>query len=151
MINDMTTEEKRLFAEKMTSGQGQKNLKYGKNRIIFYGIVGIIGAVGLITLKILNIITAPFIVPLVLVVWGYGIAVQIIRGYKAMKNAVKDASYGKVTYKEYKQLVKSGELEKWLTEKQNSNQTTVDNTVEQLTPEELAVLKKLIQKQDDKN
>ena len=117
MINDMTTEEKRLFAEKMTSGQGQKNLKYGKNRIIFYGIVGVVGAIGVYIVDSLNLISLPFFLPLTLFLLVYGVAIQILKGYKAMKNAVKDASYGKVTYKEYKQLVKSGELEKWFTEK----------------------------------
>ena len=77
--------------------------------------------------------------------------------YVTIKRLVKNYSNGKITYKQYKQLVKSEELGKWLNlnvETKPASTETVQNTAQDnsningvnLSAEEIAVLKKLMDK-----
>lgn len=150
MVNDMTTEEKRLFAECILEGPQGSFLKSQEKSIRSNRITTAIGAAGIVAAGIFFKINLAYFLPIAFI----GGAVIHVFGWLGSRMAINKVlsgiSAGKVSYKEYKQLVKSGELEKWLTaEKEKTNQTNVENKGEQLTPEELAVLKKLIQKQEN--
>lgn len=160
MVKDMTEQEKIEFAQNIYSNKCQKALKYG-NRYIKSGFIwGIGGAVAIGAVLALNIFRASFFLPLALFMWVDFTGLDLFRGYRAAIRAVKDASYGKVSYREYKKLLKSGELEQWAKGNTKGNvveqqPTTIQPSTQdggvQLSAEEVAVLKKLMEKQGISN
>lgn len=176
---DLTKEEKIEFVNRLNLKSIQSKLKYGRRYVtsaIFWAIGGVIS----IIILALKIITPAFFWPVVLLFWFF-VLEDSLRGIKALIAAIKDASYGKMSYFQYRKLLKSGELGKWaeLEDKKDSeiNEVTNKETNEQeetkeqedvkqenvkneeaqeqesvtLTAEELAVLKKLMDKKVVKN
>lgn len=152
MENNLTQQEKIEFANNMMSEQTQKKLKYGKRYIAsgYFWLVG--GAVAIGTILALNVITAEFFLPLALFTWAEFSIMDLLRGYKAVTKAVKDAGCGKISYRQYKKLLKSGELDRWARgdTKEKTTTATTASTAQQegvtLSAEEVAVLKKLVDK-----
>ena len=155
MFKNLTEQEKFEFANNIYSDKSQKQLKYGKRYIISGYIWGIGGALAISIVLILNIFRASFFLPLALFMWVDFTGLDLYRGYRATIRTVKDAGYGKISYREYKQLVKSGELKQWLTgggkvldsTLSGDAQATIHDGSVQLSAEEVAVLKKLMEKQ----
>lgn len=151
MENNLTQQEKIEFANNIMSEQTQKKLKYGKRYITsgYFWLVG--GAVAIGTILALNIVTTSFFLPLALFTWAEFSIMDLLRGYKAVTKAVKDAGYGKISYRQYKKLLKSGELDRWVKGDTKSRTTVEAKPAQQqegvtLTAEEVAVLKKLMDK-----
>lgn len=161
---DLTQQEKLEFAKKINSNDVQDKLKYGRRYIIsgYSWLIG--GAVIIGAILISKIITVSFFLPLALLTWLEFSFVDLFRGYKASITAVKDASYDKISYMQYKKLLKTGELATWAecdaklksgsvadkTEQEKKDMQKLENVKEQdgvtLTAEEVAVLRKLIDK-----
>ena len=114
MFIDMTVEEKKAFASKMQSEETTKKIKYGKKMLSSTMVTGILGIIAIIIIMSMNIVSTTVFLPLA----GFGALLTIIqgivKGYKLLNSAIKDASCGQVNYKEYKKLVKSGEIYKWI-------------------------------------
>lgn len=119
MENNLAKQEKVEFAKNIKSEQMQKKLKYGSNYIKsgYFWLVGGGLTIGIILL--LDIITPSFFLALALFTWAEFSISDLLRGYKAAIQAVKDSSYGKVSYSQYKKLLKSGEIDEWLKEEIN--------------------------------
>lgn len=149
MENNLTQQEKIDFANNIMSEQAQKKLKYGK-RYITSGYIWLIGgAVAIGTLLAINIVPASFFLPLALLTWAEASIMDLYRGYKAVNKAVKDAGYGKISYRQYKKLLKSGELDRWAkgdTKTTTNTETTAQQEGVTLSAEEVEVLRKLVDK-----
>lgn len=160
---EMTDQEKKAFAEIVLGSDGQK-IKYFKKQIRS----NIIGSVITIALTLgvswwfgINIaFVAPFAA---LFIGGSGILTHFA-SKAGIKQILKNASNGKVNYKQYKQLLKSGELNNWLklegkadlklinesanqgTKEQKAQSAVAEIDGVSLSAEELAVLQKLMGK-----
>lgn len=142
---DLTKEEKIEFVNRLNSKSIQNKLKYGRRYVtsaIFWAICGVIS----IVILALKIVTSMFFWPVVLLIWFFVIE-DFLRGIKALIAAIKDASYGKMSYFQYRKLLKSGELGKWEEENiklETSKVTGKDNKEQEETKEQ-----KEIKEQDD--
>lgn len=163
---DLTEQEKAEFVKKIKSDRIQNNLQYGKRYIIsgYSWLVG--GAIIIGIILALKVVPVEFFLPLALLTWLECTIFDLFRGYKSSIRAVKDASSGKISYLEYKRLLKSGELEKWakyddeLKSSNSSNEVVQEKKEKQnkeesqkqeqegvtFTAEEVALLKKLMDK-----
>lgn len=160
MVKDMTEQEKIEFAQNIYSDKCQKALKYGKKNIISGCVLGAAWIAAIcVVVAVLPYVPSIFY-PLAIFAAGYSTTISVLRGYKTLSKAVKDAGYGKVSYREYKKLLKSGELEQWAKGNTKGNvveqqPTTVQPSTQdggvQLSAEEVAVLKKLMEKQGISN
>lgn len=116
MENNLTKQEKREFARNIKSEQMQKKLKYGERYIKsgYFWLVG--GALVIGSLLLFDVVPASFFLALALFTWAEFSISDLLRGYKSAIQAVKDSSYGKVSYMQYKKLLKSGKIDEWLKE-----------------------------------
>lgn len=145
----------------------QDKLKYGR-RYIKSGYFWLIcGGVVIGTLLALEFLPPSLYLDLALFTWAEFVFFDLFRGYRASIRAVKDSSYGKISYFQYKNLLKSGELDKWeeyaadlekgnATGKVKQEKKDVQENAQEpesvtLTTEEIAVLKKLMDKKIVKN
>lgn len=155
-IETMTHEEKKEFAEKMLNGSQGDFLRAQERAIRSNRITTAVFAPILVVAGILMNINLAVFLPAALVGGGLIHVFGWLGSRIAINRILANAGKGKVTYKEYKQLVKSGELEKWLkgeieqkTEpvinNQNEENTEQDGSVT-LSAEEVAVLKKIMNK-----
>ena len=154
---DMTDEEKKMFAENVQGALG-RTISYHERSIRRNNITTAIMYPLAIAFGFL-IGTTPWIyIPIITVLGAFTHLSGWIGSAIIIKKLVKKYSNGKMNYKQYKQLVKSEELTKWLdlkVEKEKpaqvegqANQQTTESKIDGVTlsPEEVAVLKKLMDK-----
>lgn len=160
MVKDMTEQEKIEFAQALSEKNLEKRLKNGRTYIKMGWFWGIGGSAALAAFTLLNIGFMDMFLPMGLATLAIIAVPDLIRGYKTVKNVIREASGGKVSYREYKKLLKSGELEQWAKGNTKGNvveqqPTTIQPSTQdggvQLSAEEVAVLKKLMEKQGISN
>lgn len=159
---EMTDQEKKAFAEIVMGSEGQK-IKYFKKQIRSNIIGSIITTALTLGVSWWFGINIAFVAPFALIFIGSSCALTCIASKAGIKRILKNASNGKINYKQYKQLLKSGELDNWMklegkatletaetTNHTGKGQKTQSAVAEidgiSLSAEELAVLQKLMGK-----
>ena len=176
MYKDLSFEEKYRFAKKTTTQEVRSEIKKLRTNII----VGVISNVVLVPVAVIIILAVtkvklsflldnPFYLIMIGLFEVLTLTLSTIRDVRKMHKPIKDASNGKVSYKEYGDLLNSGELdriiqeyEKLEEEKKQAEaqrlaeeaikaeaQKQAENTVT-LSAEEYAAFKKLVAEKEQK-
>lgn len=150
---DMTVQEKKDFVTVLNDGQ-MKLIEFYKKSIRKNSISTLIFIlVGIVIAYFLKIKLAIF-VPIYVALSLFTYIATFSASYLAMNRVLKNASKGKINYWKYRKIEKSGELDKWIKGEfvENPKETDLEkNDNEDLTAEEMAVLKKLINKKGISN
>ena len=106
MFTEMSVEEKKAFVEKMQSEEMKKRWKYGADMIrstLICGIIGFIVIILVIVVGKFKWMSNSFNI-MMLAFFGCAFTVidGLVKGYKILNSVVKDASFGQVTYKDYR-------------------------------------------------
>lgn len=149
---DMTPQDKLDFVRVLQDGPARLIAFYQKSirqNNISTAILLPVGIAFGFFLKLNLAIYAPIYIALSALTYG----ATFFASYRSMNKVLKNASNGKINYWKYKKLVKSGEFDKWLQgDVGKVEETTVEAKPAQqqegvtLTAEEVAVLKKLMNK-----
>lgn len=117
---EMTNQEKKAFAEIVLGSAGQRIQYFQKE--MRNNIIGSITALAIaLAASWWFGIKLVFVLPFAVLFIGGSCLMTYFACNSGIKNILKNASNGKVDYKLYKQLLKSGELDRWM--KLNGNAT----------------------------
>ena len=154
MLSELTAQEKREFVEELTKPSNQTSLKYYKNKIITSHVFGAIMAGVVVALPFILNIPLAFFLPVGLGGLAYYYGSNVSHGILGRRKLIKKCSEGRISYKEYKQMVKSGEFDRIVNEINGKTSTVpVQDKIEKaseegvtLSREEVEILRKMISK-----
>lgn len=110
---DMTSQEKLDFVQNLQSGSA-KLVPFYQKSIRRNNISTAIALVAGIIFGLIIEINMAIYVPILVVLTAVAYCATFFASFNALNVVLKKASNGKINYSAYKKLVKSGELDRWL-------------------------------------